>query len=109
MTQEINIPAGKLFCISRGEYSDYGYEGHFLALVNITRKTFDDVVAKINADMEANGVDSYGVLVPFAEAEDYCIRGHRLNKFLPELIRAGVVVDIDCVEIHTGSYSTLEY
>lgn len=87
--QRLNVPAGKLFCTSRGRYSDYGYTGHFLSLVDITPIMFREVEAECKAAADANnGVD----------AED---------AFLPALIRRGWVLDIDCVEIHTGEYGEL--
>lgn len=52
ITQRLHVPAGKLFCLSRGEYSDYGYQGHFLALVEITPEMFREVEAERRLRME---------------------------------------------------------
>lgn len=97
-TKNLEVKAGKLFCISRGEYSDYGVYGHFLALQDITHETFQEIVEecktrqKVENDKEAwSAGDFYG-------ADD---------RFVPELIRRGLVMDIDCYEIHTGSYGEL--
>lgn len=87
--QRLHVPAGKLFCTSRGRYSDYGYTGHFLALVDLTPTMFRDVEAECKA---AAGADIN------VDAED---------AFLPALVRRGWVLDIDCVEIHTGEYGEL--
>lgn len=91
--QNIDIKAGKLFCISRGEYSDYRYEGHFLALQDIDRALLQSIVDECNAQ---KAKDEEGG--KWTNAEDL---------FLPELIRRGYVMDIDVTEIHTGSYSDL--
>lgn len=89
--QRLHVPAGKLFCLSRGEYSDYGYEGHFLALVEITPEMFREVEAEANGKKDDWGCYEYG-------ADD---------RFIPALIRRGWVMDVDCIEIHTGSYGDL--
>lgn len=89
--QRLHVPAGKLFCLSRGEYSDYGYEGHFLALVEITPEMFREVEAEARGKKDEYGSYEYG-------ADD---------RFIPAIIRRGWVVDIDCIEIHTGSYGEL--
>lgn len=98
-TQAALVPAGKLFCISRGEYSDYGYQGHFLALVEITHEMFQEVIDECKATQRReNSATSW------ASGEDWGAD----EKFLPALVRRGWVVDIDCIEIHTGSYGQLE-
>jgi len=80
LNNNINIKAGKLFCWSTGEYSDYQYIGHFLALVNI--------------DSELQIQESKGI--------DRKNRQYRsmAGLLLPELIRSGVVMSIDVQEIH---------
>ena len=88
--QNSEVKAGKLFCISRGKYSDYGYCGHFLALQDITRKLLQEIVDECNSEKET--------LDDVWDASDL---------FMPKLIRRGLVIDIDVQEIHTGSYGEL--
>jgi hypothetical protein len=85
--QALHVPAGKLFCLSEGEYSDYGYCGHFLALVELT----PSMMREVEAEVKEQSTGRY-------EAQ---------SKFTAALIRRGWVLDIDCVEIHTGSYGEL--
>lgn len=89
--QRLTVPAGKLFCLSRGEYSAYGYAGHFLALVDITPDMFREAEKDARGEPDEWGDYLYG-------AED---------RFIPALVKRGWVMDIDCVEIHTGSYGEL--
>jgi hypothetical protein len=97
--QEARVPAGKLFCISRGQYSDYGYEGHFLALVNISRTMFQEVIDECNSlQKEENDKDEW-MAGSFYGAD---------SKFIPALIKRGWVMSVDCIEIHTGMYDELE-
>jgi hypothetical protein len=93
--QNVDVKAGKLFCISRGEYSDYRYEGHFLALQDIDRATLQSVVDDCRAEHNRR-----------EESEDK-YWGNVEDLFMPELIRRGLVMDIDVQEIHTGSYGDL--
>lgn len=96
-TQRLHVPAGKLFCLSRGEYSDYGYQGHFLALIEITPEMLREVEEECKAAQRKENADTcYG---------DTYGAG---DKFIPALIRRGWVMDVDCVEIHTGSYGELD-
>lgn len=93
MSQNMDVKAGKLFCTSRGEYSDYRVEGHFLALRDIDRALLQTIVDECNAQKTKDEEDG-----KWTNAEDL---------FLPELIRRGYVMDIDVTEIHTGSYGDL--
>lgn len=90
----IPISAGHLICFSSGEYSDYGYNGHYLALEDLTRETVNDVVEACKAKARAEDVDG----------DEYGATDH----FIPELIRRGLIMIVDCQEIHLGSYSRLE-
>lgn len=87
-TQRLTVLAGKLFCLSSGVYSDYGYSGHFLALVTITPEMFAKVVDECKAGTER--------------------RYEEQDKFIATLIRRGWVMDIDCLEIHIGDYGELD-
>lgn len=97
--QALTVPAGKLFCLSRGEYSDYGYCGHFLALVNLTPEMFREVEEECKAAQKIENEKE-----DWSPGDDYGSD----DKFIPALVRRGWVMDVDCVEIHTGSYGRLE-
>jgi hypothetical protein len=109
VTEEIKplVAAGKLFCFSEGEYSDYGYVGHFLALEPITKDTFEKVKERCMERIKNGEGKCYGDPVG-PEAEEYEIQHAMRDLFLPELVRMGVVMDIDCATIHIGSYGRLD-
>lgn len=100
-----HVKAGKLFCFSEGEYSDYGYVGHFLALEDITADTFEKCKARCLERIKAGEGEAYGAPPDIDDPSDvaHAMRG----LFLPELVRMGVLMDIECVEIHIGSYGRL--
>lgn len=100
------VAAGKLCCFSDGEYSDYGYVGHFLALEPITRALFEKAKDRCMERVRNGEGESYGSK-PDLDDESDVNRAMR-DLFLPELVRMGVVMDIDCVTIHLGSYGRLE-
>lgn len=104
--EEIYVKAGKLFCFSEGEYSDYHYVGHFLALVDITTATVkqakDNALKRImSGEYRPNG-DKIDI------SKDRAIKAAQLELFIPELIRQGVMLDVDCKEIYIGSYGELD-
>jgi hypothetical protein len=91
--QNTHVLAGKLFFISEGEYSDYGYAGHFLALVEITPAMFQELIDQCREEERAND-----------DQWDY----RASYRFIPNLIRRGWVIDVDVQEIHKGSYGRLD-
>lgn len=96
--QNLNVKAGKLFCVSSGEYSDYGYGGHYLALVEITYPMFMEVVNELKA-IEAAAREKTGYS-PYDSVAQY--------NFMAAIVKRGWVMDIDVQEIHIGSYSELD-
>lgn len=96
------VAAGKLFCFSQGEYSDYGYVGHFLALVPITKTLFEQVKDACMVRIRAGEGKSYGL--PVDLDDDGAVDRAMRDMFLPELVRSGAVMDIDCEELHLGNY-----
>jgi hypothetical protein len=100
-----HVKAGKLFCFAEGEYSDYGYVGHFLALEDITSATFEKCKERCMERIKAGEGESYGMPPDIDDPSDvaHALRG----LFLPELTRMGVLMDIECVEIHLASYGRL--
>lgn len=87
----IPVEAGKLIVFSSGEYSDYGYDGHFLTLEPLTRPMIEEV----KTECEAKAVKEYG--------DKYGARDH----FIPALIKRGLIMTVDCQEIHLGEYGEL--
>lgn len=100
------VAAGKLFCFSEGEYSDYGYIGHFLALEPITKSTFATCKARCLERVKNGEGSSYGC-PPDLDDENDVNRAMR-DLFVAELTRMGVLMDIDCETIHIGSYGRLD-
>lgn len=85
----IPVEAGKLICFSTGEYSDYSYDGHFLTLEPLTRPVVEEIADICRARaLEENRYDPKGY-------------------FIPELIKRGLIMVVDCQEIHIGSYGEL--
>lgn len=92
----LEIAAGELFCLSSGDYSDYGYKGHFIALRAISeaemRKFEQDAKERMEADQNA------------AEPEWYDAR----DLFIAALIASGAVMSLPIREIHIGSYGSVD-
>lgn len=110
MAQNLQVKAGRLFCFSSGEYSDYGYQGHYLALQDIDKDFFDGVIERIEADLKKNGVPDQFTQekIEYYAADDYEISSAIERAFLPAIIRSGAVMEIDVQEIHIGSYGQIE-
>lgn len=83
----IPVEAGKLICFSSGEYSDYGYHGHFLTLEPLTRPMVEEIKAECLREAESLYDQQDG--------------------FIPKLIKRGLIMSIDCQVIHLGSYGEL--
>lgn len=102
------IKAGSLICFSEGEYSDYGYTGHFVALEDITPETIEKAKT-VALDMErtSNAVMEEWRRDPNRDSSTY--PGYLDNKsaFIASLVRMGVLLDIPVREIHLGSYGEL--
>ena len=106
MTSDTIVQAGILFCFSEGEYSDYGYVGHFLALETITKKTFEQAKERCMVRIKKGEGSVYGA--PTDPGDEHDVNMAIRSLFLPELTRMGVLMDIDCEEVHLGSYGRLE-
>lgn len=105
------IPAGKLICFSEGEYSDYGYIGHFLTLEPITKAVFEVAKERIKARIVSDGVwkehDFDDGEDPNEMSSEEWKRAYR-SQFLGELIRMGKIMNIECTEFYLGAYGRLE-
>lgn len=110
MDDKTTIAAGSLFCFSQGEYSDYGYSGHFVALEDIPRARLLEIGEQAQAEyqrldrvqdewLEAPEADRVGEYPPSPDA-------HGL--FIAAVIKAGLALAVTCTEIHIGSYGRIE-
>ena len=93
MNQALDVPAGGLFCFSRGEYSDYRCGDYFLAMESLSKKDFVAVIDSIKERCASGEIDM-----------DYGLDDALYDNFVPTLIRTGKIIAVDCLEIHTGSY-----
>ena len=91
MTRVINIKAGRLLQFSEGEYSDYGIGGTFVALRDLTTGDIADC-ASIAA------MNRYAGYKPSDAAK---------SGVKAELIRQGFLLEVDCEEIHLGSFGEI--
>jgi hypothetical protein len=109
MRKIIYVKAGKLFCLSEGEYSDFGYVGHFLALEDITDELFARVKKNCKDRIAGERKPFYlrnGKPVDLTNL--FAVESSMRDLFVPELIRTGAVVDVDLEVIHIGDGSRLE-
>lgn len=90
--QNLDITAGELICFSEGQYSDYGYVGHFVALQDVKRDQLW-ALAKSLRDQEEAGAIKYG------QAKE---------QLIPSMIANGWLLSINCREIYIGAYGSLE-
>lgn len=106
MTSEIVSRRGDLICFSTGDYSDYIYTGHFVALEDITREHF--------ADARADAERRYAVTEEEQDAwtresgQPYPPSVDKYECFISYLIRAGLLVSVAVTEHHIGSYGSFD-
>lgn len=86
----LNIPAGTLICFSEGSCSDYGYCGHFVTLENLTPEKIYAISDKAINEARKEGSYSDGKF-----------------EFVPNMIRAGYLVEVNVLEIHLGEFGRL--
>ena len=100
------IQAGQLLCFSTGEYSDFGYCGHFVALETITPEKMKEAALRAKTRQAENETEreawSQSGGTPFPRWLDI----H--NAFIDEMIRAGLLLVVTVNEVHIGSYSEIE-
>lgn len=84
----IPIPAGSLFTITSGEYSDYHVRGVFRAIV----------------DIDADALRRDWVAAHPDQNDDYHFRE---DQFLGWIARMGLLECVDAYEWHLGSYSNI--
>ena len=95
--QNLDLKAGELICFSEGAYSDYGYNGHFVVLQDVSESEMEqlarDLIAE-ESEMARTGTSGH--------------YGFAKSAFIPRAIRNGWLLSVNCREIHTGSYGSLE-
>lgn len=105
--QNWEIPAGKLIVFSEGEYSDFGYIGHFVTLQDITS---DAVLAAQSDAVGLSEAADMAVTKWFAGGKEGEYPGHKSihGCFIAALIQKGLLMSVDVEERHIGSYGELE-
>lgn len=88
------MKAGELLILSHGEYSDYSYSGPFRVL-----KDFDP-------KEQADECREYWRQLP--ESERCWQEGPDSSNYIAFLHARGFIEDVDCTEIHVGSYGRLQ-
>lgn len=91
-TQNLDIKAGELICFSEGEYSEYGYIDHFVALQDVSRKQLLALAQSLRDQEEAETIEY----------------GQAKEQLIPRMIANGWLLSINCREIHIGRYGTLD-
>jgi hypothetical protein len=110
MTDKTTITAGSLFCFSKGEYSDYGYSGHFVALEDITRERLLEIGEEVKEQHRVSQAieDAWHAKSPAEREGDFPWAGDIHEVFIAAIIKAGLVMAVTCAELHIGSYGRLE-
>ena len=106
-TVNSEIPAGTLICFSSGEYSDYGYNGHFVVLEALNKGKINAAIEAVNSRLEAyeekyEAWRDSGMQGRPPESMD------KQESFIAHLIKEGLLLSINVHEIHIGSYSELD-
>jgi len=83
--------AGTLVVFSEGEYSDYGYRGHFVVLQDMN--IYNMMEAAARAAVTGSG---------------YSKSDRAKNGIISELIRDGFLLEVNVTEIYTGSYGMID-
>jgi hypothetical protein len=92
---EMFLTAGKLVHFTTGEYSDYSLFGDFVALDNLTIGDARHIAGEIR-EKESQ-----------AEAKAGWYDGDVHTDFIAELTRRGLLLSVDSMERHIGSYGEL--
>ena len=110
MTNSTTITAGSLFCFSTGEYSDYDYKGHFVALEDVTRERLLEIGEEVKAQHKhLDALENEWLALPISERVGACPWAGGIHEmFIAAVIKAGLVLAVTCSELHIGSYGELE-
>ena len=104
--EDIKATAGSIIVFATGEYSDYQYTGHFVALEVITSTDF----AKAKAVAEAKQAEENDACESWSpkDGTPYPRTGSKHEKFIAALIKAGLLAAIAVNEHHIGSYGEID-
>lgn len=103
---EFKARAGDLIVFSTGEYSDFGYQGHFVALEDINPQHFAD--AKIVAETKYRECEEARDAWRKDDGGAYPGWVSKHEAFIAALIRAGLLLSVTVTEHHIGSYGDLD-
>lgn len=101
----LDIAAGRLFHFTSGEYSDFGIQGHFIALRHITHEFMVELVADIKVRLLSGELEdpSHG----WYDLPDL----HDLHRaagelFVAEFVKTGAALEVDSQPLHLGAYGS---
>jgi hypothetical protein len=103
-TTNIDIRPGRLFHFTSGEYSDFGIQGHFIALQHITEGFLAALVRDIKARLLSGEIEDPSCgYYDFSDPDDL----HRAagEVFVAAFARTGVALEVDSQPLHLGAYS----
>lgn len=113
MMDKTDIQAGSLIVFATGEYSDYGYEGHYVALETIPRSLMVEIAEeakmehKVAEEEEMRGwTEFHKSSEPNSKRPEYVGSIH--NYFIGKMIRRGLLLSLTVTQLHIGSYGELE-
>jgi hypothetical protein len=107
MPQALNVPVGGLLMFTHGEFSDYCFEGHFIAMEALDETVFETVHRSILNQIKSGEIkDDEGREIDMNNR--FAVGSATCDHFIPEMIRTGKIISIDCVEIYTGTYSIFD-
>lgn len=94
MTESIiELKAGKLHFFTEGQYSDYGIIGSFVALRDVSEAEVKQIADYLLKQAAEKRPDSKYMAEMSAE-----------NSLVAELLRGGVLLDVDFTEIHVNDF-----
>ena len=99
------IPAGNLICFSTGDYSDYGYTGHFVTLSEVTAEHVQEACEA--AEKAYRVADEAQDTWKRESGEPYPPHVDKHEAFIAAMIRAGLLMSVPVTEYHLGSYGDL--
>lgn len=102
--------AGSLIAISSGEYSDYGVTGFFVALETFTRSRLVEIQAASETAHEQVVSENHAAWEAWRENKELPqpSRNPSLHEyFIAQVIKAGLLLEIDYTEINIGTYGSI--
>lgn len=102
---DLRARRGDLICFSSGEYSDYGYNGHFVCLEDLTTDHFR--AAQRDAEDRCKAIETAQDAWTRESGEPWPGSGDKQEAFIAALIRMGLLASVSVSEFHIGSYGEL--